>query len=214
PPPAARYNIAPSQPVGVVRLNNGRKEWGWTAWGLVPSWSREGGGGSGLINARGETVMEKPSFKAAFTHRRCLIPATAFYEWAKRDGVKAPWCIRRRDGDVFAFGGLWEHWQGADGSELETCAVITVEALGLMRPLHHRMPLIVAPADYALWLDPRETGRKRTDGQMAGNLGRLLTPTPWPDMEAFEVSRFVNSPRNEGAACQAPPLPGPPSPEN
>jgi putative SOS response-associated peptidase YedK len=197
-----RYNIAPTQPVLAVRLRpDGRRERVLLHWGLIPPWAKDPAIGNRMINARAETVAEKPSFRNALRRRRCLIPADGFYEWRKRaNGPKQPFDIARADGAPFAFAGLWEHWLGPNGEEIESCTVITSEANALMRPLHNRMPVIVDPADYETWL--AGAGELARDVQA---LLPLLAPREWPAMRARPVSRAVNNARNEGPQCIAPP---------
>jgi putative SOS response-associated peptidase YedK len=197
-----RYNIAPTQPVGIVRLNSqmGQREWALVHWGLVPSWSKDPSIGARLVNARAETVDEKPSFRAAFRRRRCLVPADGFYEWQRTGGQKQPYHIQIGDGQPFAFAGLWEYWEGADGSGLESCTILTTGANELMAPIHDRMPVVVAPEDYADWLGPGTEQDKRELSQ----LRHLLRPYPAELMRAVPVSPFVNNARNEGEACIAP----------
>ncbi len=190
---APRYNIAPTQPVTAARLSQtGERELTWLTWGLVPSWAKEPKMGSRLINARSETVAEKPSFRAAFKRRRCLIPADGFYEWQKLNGRKQPMYIHAQDGRPFALAGLWEHWQSADGSVIESCAILTTRPNELMAPIHNRMPVIIAPADFDEWLHP---GPNPEMGL------HLLRPYPDEKMAAFPVSAHVNNPRNDDAQC-------------
>ena len=151
-----RYNIAPTQTVPIVRQKDGGgRELALVRWGLIPSWAKEAGIGGRLINARAETVAEKPAFRGAFRKRRALVPADGFYEWRKREGdrPKQPLLVRRRDGQPFAFAGLWEHWRGPEG-EVETCTILTTEANAALAPIHDRMPVILDPACYDRWLDP------------------------------------------------------------
>lgn len=194
-----RYNIAPTQPVAVVRMNaqKAEREWALTYWGLVPSWSKDPSMGARMINARSETVTEKPAFRAAFKRRRCLVPANGFYEWQKQGKGKQPFYITTPDGAPFAIAGLWEYWEGADGSALESCTLLTTSANTLMAPLHDRMPVIVAPEDYDQWLG---TGRDETP-QALGQLQHLLRPYADDGLVAFPVSTYVNNTRNEGADC-------------
>jgi putative SOS response-associated peptidase YedK len=192
-----RYNIAPTQPVLAVRhaQNSGAREWALLRWGLIPSWSKDIAIGSRLINARGETVAEKPSFRAAFKRRRCLIPASGFYEWQKRGSGKQPIYITPANGGAFALAGLWESWQGADGSELETCTIVTTTPNELMTPIHNRMPVIVAPEDYDTWLA----------SEPEPSLGlHLIRPYPSELMRVTAVSTYVNNPRHEGPQCVEP----------
>ena len=194
-----RYNIAPTQPVAVVRMSpqNASREWALTYWGLVPSWSKDPSMGARMINARSETVTEKPAFRAAFKRRRCLVPANGFYEWQKLGKGKQPFYITTPDGAPFAIAGLWEYWEGAGGSALESCTLLTTSANTLMAPLHDRMPVIVAPEDYAQWLG---TGRDETP-QALNQLQHLLRPYADDGLVAFPVSTYVNNTRNEGADC-------------
>ena len=179
-----RFNIAPTQPVPIVRVIAGKRQFQLVRWGLVPSWMKEMPK-SVLINARAETINEKPSFKGGFRHRRCLIPADGFYEWQARDGrPKQPHLIRRSDGAPFAMAGIWDDWLSADGSELETCAIVTTAANDRLKPIHHRMPVILDPKDWDAWLD--------TDGTSAKEAGKLLTPASDDLMEALPVSTRVN----------------------
>ncbi|MCS7040325.1 MAG: SOS response-associated peptidase, partial [Anaerolineae bacterium] len=155
-----RYNIAPTQPVAVVRLDREgrRREFTLMRWGLIPSWAKDIHIGNRLINARAETLTEKPAFRTAFRRRRCLIPANGFYEWQKPTaGRKQPYFIGLPDRRPFAFAGLWEHWEGADGSVLDSCAIITTAANERVRVLHDRMPVILERTDFGDWLDPTTT---------------------------------------------------------
>lgn len=193
-----RYNIAPTQPVAAVRLahNSDVRELAMLHWGLIPSWAKDPKMGSRMINARSETVAEKPSFRAAFRRRRCLIAADGFYEWQKVNGAKQPFFIRLREGQPFAFAGLWEYWKGSDDLVIQSCTLLTTQPNELMRPLHNRMPVILSPKDYDLWLDPKV--------QQAEQLQPLLRAHPAEEMEAFPVSRFVNRPANDDPACIEP----------
>lgn len=192
---APRYNIAPTQPVAAVRLDQaGGREWTHFRWGLVPSWAKDMSIGSKMINARAETAAEKPSFRTAFKRRRCLIPATGFYEWQKLDGRKQPMYIQPVDG-LMSFAGLWEIWSSADGDVLETCTILTTEPNDLMASIHNRMPVILDPEDYGTWLDP---------DTKADLLMHLLRPAPVARLETYPVSTAVNSPANDGPACIAP----------
>jgi putative SOS response-associated peptidase YedK len=192
-----RYNIAPTQPVAAVRRQpgNGGRELAVLRWGLVPFWAKDPKIGSRMINARSETVAEKRSFRAAFRRRRCLVVADGFYEWQRRERGKQPFFIRLRDERPFAFAGLWEHWEGPAGA-LESCTVLTTEPNDLMRPLHSRMPVILPPEHYDLWLDPGV--------QEAGLLQPLLRPYPFEDMMAYPISTWVNRPANDGPRCIEP----------
>jgi putative SOS response-associated peptidase YedK len=192
---APRYNIAPSQIIPVIH-RTGSKEMVGCKWGLIPFWAKDPKIGNNLINAKAETVAEKPSFKHAFAKRRCLIPADGFYEWQKRGKAPSqPIYVRRRDGGLFAFAGLWEEWKTPEGEALATCAIITVEPNELVAQFHHRMAAILKPDEEAAWIDP---------GSKVEDLLRLLRPYPGDELEAFPVSRAVNSPSFDGAACIAP----------
>jgi putative SOS response-associated peptidase YedK len=191
---APRYNIAPTQEVGVVGVQpkTGRRGLALLRWGLVPRGSL--GGERGFINARSETAWEKPSFAEAFARRRCLVPATGFYEWQRLDAKKRqPWLLRLATGRVFAFAGLWEP---AAGGAVPTCAILTTEPNDVARPIHDRMPVILDPADYARWLDPAVTG--------PAEVRPLLRPFPSGAMTAFPVSTAVNNPTFDDPACLVP----------
>ncbi len=202
-----RYNIAPTQPVGIVRAPSTRssvstpgREWALTLWGLIPSWAKDPSIANSLINARAETVTEKPAFRAAFKRRRCLVPATGFYEWQRQEKRKQPYYMTVQDGRPFAIAGLWETWHGPDGSEIETCTLLTTEANALMEPLHNRMPVIIAPEDYADWLGSGADASMRELDQ----LRHLLRPYAANAMAAIPVSAYVSNARNEGAQCIEP----------
>lgn len=192
-----RYNIAPTQPVAVI-ANNRPERLDFFVWGLIPSWAKDPSIGSRLINARAETLTEKPAFRAAFRRRRCLIPASGFYEWRADPGQKSktPLYIHRADGAPLAFAGLWENWNGPDGSNILSCTIITTAPNGLMEKIHNRMPAILPPSAYAQWLDPGEPPVER--------LQTLLQPYPAEAMQAFPVSRLVNVPGNDTLDCILP----------
>jgi putative SOS response-associated peptidase YedK len=183
-----RYNVAPSQPIPIVRLMNGQRHFALVRWGLLPSWVKDPKAFSLLINARGETANEKASYKAAMKRRRCLIPADGFYEWqtggANKQGPKQPYYIRARSGMPLAFGGLWETWIGPNGEELETAAIVTTTANKTLKPIHDRMPVIVAPEQFDLWLG---NGDEDTKAATA-----LIKPAPDDWLEAIPVSSDVN----------------------
>jgi len=184
----ARYNVAPSQDVPVVRQAGAARQLAMVRWGLIPSWAKEGA--KPLINARGESVAEKPSFRTAFRRRRCLLPADGFYEWRRpEEGPKTPFSIRLREGGPFVMAGIWETWAAADGSELDTCAIITTDANKTLAPIHHRMPVILAPEDWARWLETPESE--------ARDLLPLLRPAPDNILEAHEISTRVNRVAND-----------------
>ena len=183
-----RYNIAPSQPVAVIP-NTGDNVVSMYKWGLIPSWSKDPSIGDRMINARSESLAEKPSFRNAFRRRRCLILADGFYEWKLSTGakIKQPIYIRLEDGRPFAFAGLWEFWKSPDGTEIRSCTIITTQPNSLLQPIHNRMPVILAPDAYRVWLSP--------DDQAATLLNKLLVPYPPEEMVAIPVSKLVNSPQ-------------------
>ncbi|MGZ8908051.1 MAG: SOS response-associated peptidase [Methylobacter sp.] len=190
-----RYNVAPSQNIPIVREEGEKRRFALARWGLIPHWAKDIKIGYSMINARAETVAEKPAFRNAFKHRRCLIPADGYYEWQAIAGTKTkqPWFIVLRDREPMAFAGLWERWRSPEGEELESCSIIVTDANGIMRPIHERMPVILAADDWDAWL--------RSDGKDAVVLQSLLKPYPAEDMVVWPVSTKVNSPRNDSAEC-------------
>lgn len=194
----ARYNIAPTQTVAIVRHSASGRALDFVRWGLIPSWSRDPRIGSSLINARSETAAEKPSFRTAFRKRRCVIPCDGFYEWEAVAGqkLKQPWLIGVRDSPLFGFAGLWESWHAPTGETVETCSILTTSSNELLRPLHDRMPVILDPSDFERWLVP--------DVQTAETLRALMVSFPADRMQRFRVSTLVNSPKNETAECVRP----------
>jgi putative SOS response-associated peptidase YedK len=198
PPPenTPRYNIAPSQPVAVV-ANSSPQKIDFFVWGLIPSWAKDPKIGNRLINARSETLAEKPSFRSAYRRRRCLVLADGFYEWRKNpDKSKTPLYIQIESRQPFAFAGLWERWFSPQGDELLSCTIITTEPNEFMTKIHNRMPVILPPDAYAQWLDPAE--------QKPEQLQQLLVPFPAEQMTAYPVSRVVNSPANDSPDCIVP----------
>jgi putative SOS response-associated peptidase YedK len=191
-----RYNIAPTQWVPAVRFNPdiGEREFSAFKWGLIPPWVEEPGIGNRLINARAETVAERPAFRSAFRRRRCPVISDGFYEW-KQEGGKTPYYFRLRDGGPFAFAGLWERWEKGE-EPVESCTLITTEASGVVGQVHGRMPVILKPENYAGWLDPEE--------QRPAALAELLAPLPEDWMAFHPVSKLVNNPRNESPRCVEP----------
>lgn len=186
----ARYNIAPTQQIAIIREDvNHRNRLDFVHWGLIPSWAKDKSVGNHMINARAETVHEKPAFRHAIRCRRCLIPASAFYEWRKESGIKIPLYIRLKDGSPMVFAGVWETWKSPEGENLESCTILTTTANKLIEPIHDRMPVILHPQEYGHWLD-----REMTDPT---KLQRLYQPYPAETMEAIEVSTAVNNPRND-----------------
>lgn len=200
---AARVNIAPSQEVAAVRLEEGEvgaRHFVSLRWGLIPSWApsgaKEPGIGNRTINARAETITEKPAFRAAFRRRRCLIPADGFYEWKSERGRKQPYRITLMDGAPFAFAGLWERWEGPGGDAgIESCTIVTTEANARLRAVHHRMPVILAPEAYDLWLDPETPGAQ---------VQALLGPAPSEWFTCFRVSPKINNPAHDDPALIEP----------
>jgi putative SOS response-associated peptidase YedK len=188
-----RYNVAPTQSVAAVRTTTAGRELAPLRWGLIPSWASDSAIGNKLLNARCETVAEKPSFRAAFRKRRCLIPASGFFEWQKQSGGrKQPYFIRPRDGGLFAFAGLWECWHDPRGEPVESCTILTTEANALMRTLHDRMPVLVDPSSDEVWLDPAAS---------IDALRALFVPHASEGMEARPVGPWVSDPRHEGVRC-------------
>ncbi len=189
-----RYNIAPTQPLAVV-ANTGEHKLNFFTWGLVPFWAKDPAIGSRMINARSETLAEKPSFKNAFKRRRCLILADGFYEWQKIPGEKnkIPTYVHLKDRKPFAFAGLWEEWNSPDGSQILSATIITTRPNELMAPIHNRMPVILPPSTYEQWLS---TGEADT-----AKLSALLRPLDANLMAAYPVSQMVNSPRNDSPNC-------------
>lgn len=188
----ASYNVAPTQEVAAVLVEDDERHLALLRWGLIPSWADDPQIGARMINARGETVAEKPSFRGAFKKRRCLIPVDGFYEWQRTDNGKQPYYIRMKNGRPFAFAGLWENWNG-NGHGIRSCTIITTEANDIVGEVHHRMPVIVAPDNYETWLDP--------DIQEAELLTPLLAPYYNDPLETYPVSRFVNNPANNAPGC-------------
>ena len=190
-----RWNIAPSQDVLAVSGSDDRQA-SLMRWGLVPRWAKSGSSIRPIINARAETVAEKPTFRDAFRRRRCLILADGFYEWQKVGDTRRPMRIGLRSGEPFAFAGLWSEVDDPDGNRVQSCAIITTAANDLLRPIHHRMPVILPAELEGIWLD--------TALDNAHELTHLLTPYPDDDLETFEVSRLVNSASNDIAEVAAP----------
>ena len=187
-----RYNIAPTQSVPAVRTGEeGSRSLAMLHWGLVPKWAQERAIGNRMINARAETLAEKPSFRDAFKRRRCLVLADGWYEWQVAPGGKQPWFIRLRDARPMAFAGLWERWKDpANGVTLESCTIVTAEAASSIRKIHDRMPVVLAAADWDRWMD---TAFSDTD-----KLSELLRPFEPKALQSWPVSRQVNAPKNQG----------------
>jgi putative SOS response-associated peptidase YedK len=188
-----RYNIAPGQQVAVIFNREGARTLAMIQWGLVPSWAKDPAIGNRMINARAETLAEKPSFKRLIGKRRCVVPADGFYEWRKERKRKVPMRIRLKSEEPFGFAGLWDSWRKPDGKELQSFTIITTEANDLLGPIHDRMPVILAPDGEKLWLE--------SSLQDFSKVSSLLKPYPSDQMEVYEVSTLVNSPRNDLRAC-------------
>jgi putative SOS response-associated peptidase YedK len=190
-----RYNIAPTQQVATILRSDPEsdREFKELRWGLIPSWAKDSKMGAKLINARAETIAEKPSFRSAFQRRRCLILASGFYEWQRQDNRKQPFYIQLKDSQPFAFAGLWSTWQPIDGEAMNTCTIITTEANEVMQPIHDRMPVILESENYDLWLDPTV--------QKPEFLQSLLTPINSGKLKTYPVSTKVNNPRNDSSEC-------------
>jgi putative SOS response-associated peptidase YedK len=187
PPPdifSARYNIAPTTPV-LACTDSGLT---FFRWGLIPSWAKEISMGNRMFNARAETVSEKPSFRHAYRRRRCLIPANGYYEWRPENGIKQPYCCHR-DHQLFSMAGIWEHWQDAEGNEIQSCSIITTESKHQIQEIHHRMPVYLAPEDYSNWLNCSAEKTEVADQLMQDSS---------PDYQYYAVSTAVNNSRHEG----------------
>jgi putative SOS response-associated peptidase YedK len=199
-----RFNVAPTQPVAIVRARKDdpadARELTWIRWGLIPSWAKEVSIGNRLINARLESIAQKPAFRSAFQQRRCLIVADGFFEWQRTAGRKQPYYIGMRDQRPFAFAGLWESWRdpagAAEDTPIESCAILTGPPNALVAPIHDRMPVILDRGDYAAWLDPTAQ-----NPQGFSFLGR---PYPREPMIAYPVGAYVNSPAHDDPRCVEP----------
>jgi putative SOS response-associated peptidase YedK len=192
-----RWNVAPTQEVAIVRARpEGGRELAMARWGLVPFWAKDRAIGNRLINARAESLAEKPAYRDSFKKRRCLVVADGFYEWQKVDGRKQPWLLRLRDGGPFGFAGLWSLWRDkASGEELESCTIVTTSPNELAAPIHDRMPVILPRERHAEWLDPAAE---------PSSLAALLEPFPAAEMEAYPVSTWVNAPQHDDPRCIEP----------
>jgi len=182
-----RYNIAPTQKVPVI-TGDAPGQLAFMQWGLVPSWAKDPSVSSKMINARSETLAQKPSFRDAFAKRRCLVPVDGFFEWRKEGNQKYPMYIHLKDRQLFAMAGLWETWKTPEGDVLQTCTIITTEPNPFVAQFHHRMAVILSPESYASWLD---------HGTPVDDLNALFTPYPAEHMAAYEVSGMVNNPKND-----------------
>jgi putative SOS response-associated peptidase YedK len=191
------FNISPNQPVAVVRFDpyEGSRRLDFLTWGLIPSWADDPNIGDHMINARAETVAEKPAFRTAFRTQRCLVVADGFYEWKKEVGWKQPYFVHMKDDRPFGFAGLWEQWNKRD-EPIYSCALLTTDANDVLAPIHDRMPVIIPRENYDPWLDPGNHDPKR--------LRPLLVPFPADEMEAYPVTKLVNDPENDLPACIRP----------
>jgi putative SOS response-associated peptidase YedK len=192
----ARYNVAPTQPIPIVRLTEGERHFALVRWGLIPAWVKDPKAFSLILQARSDSVIDKPSFRNAMKRRRCLIPADGFYEWNEDSTPRRPYVVRPRDGGPVAFAGLWECWMGPNGEELETAAIITTDANRALHPIHHRMPVVVPPDAFDFWLDCAKVD--------ALTAAALLVPAPDDLFEAYEISSAVNRVANDTAALLQP----------
>jgi len=190
-----RYNVAPTQPIPVVRLADGKRSFALMRWGFIPSWVKDPKTVSLLINARGESVLDKPAFRNAMRRRRCLIPADGFYDWRAGE-PKRPYFVRAKSGAPLAFAGLWETWTGPNGEEIDTVAIVTTRANRMLSAIHERMPVIVAPEGFDLWLDCA-----KVDAMTAA---ALIVPAPEALLECYEISPAVNRVANDSAELIAP----------
>lgn len=188
-----RYNIAPTQQAAIVRSTDDHNELVPMKWGLIPSWSKDTKIAAHTINARSETVAEKPAFRHAIKVHRCIVPTSGFYEWSQKSLPKQPYYIHMADGSPMCFAGIWEYWKAPDGDPLETFSILTTTANELIEPLHDRMPVILHPENYGLWLDKDMLDPK--------HLEHLYAPYPADQLSMYRVSPLVNSPRNQGPEC-------------
>ena len=194
-PLVPRYNIAPSQPLALA-LEKKRRILDVAQWGLVPFWAKDPKIGRRMINARAETAAEKPAFKGALKYRRCIIPASGYYEWQKKGAEPVPTYIRPSDASLLSMAGLWEEWSAPEGETLRTCTIITTQANAFTAPIHHRMPLLLSPAQEAVWLDPQL--------QNPADLADLLASEPEAPLVAHPVSKRVNVPTFDEPTCIEP----------
>ncbi len=191
----ARFNVAPGQDIATISVLGEERRWVLSPrrWGLVPSWAKDEKIGNRLINARAETAAEKPSFRSALRRRRCLVPADGFYEWAGPKGSKQPYFFGLGDRGLFAFAGLWERWTDPEGRAVESCTLLTTEATEYLSALHGRMPVIVDPVDYGLWMDPDVVEPDLVSPVIDRNLGSAL--------DFYPISQHVNDVRHDDPRC-------------
>jgi putative SOS response-associated peptidase YedK len=202
-----RYNVAPTQAVPIVRLNEGKRQFALMRWGLIPSWVKDPRTFSLLINARGESVVEKPAFRAAMKRRRCLFLTDGFYEWKEEGGRKRPSIVRPKSGGPIAFAGLWETWTGPNGEEQDTAAIVTTEANRTLSAVHHRMPVIIEPSGFDFWLDCANVDAKTA--------AAAIVPAREDLLEVYQISPAVNRVANDSGALLEPAadVPAPPPEE-
>ena len=193
-----RYNIAPTQPVPVIRQSPTEpvRELSLMKWGLIPHWSKDGTGTAGMINARSETAATKPAFRDPLKHRRCLIPADGFYEWKRMATSKQPYCFELKEGELLAFAGLWDGWKDPSGNWIKTCSILTTAPNAVTATVHDRMPVILDPDSYDLWLDP---GMNDADAA-----SELLKPYDARLMRCYPVSTRINHVANDDEECSRP----------
>ncbi len=193
-----RYNIAPSQPVPVIRQNpkEPRRELSLMRWGLIPSWAKDASVAARMINARSETAGTKPAFRDPLTNRRCLIPADGFYEWQRTGKVKQPYCFEVNDGELFAFAGIWDRWTDPSRNTVETCSILTTSPNAVTSAVHDRMPVILDPDSYDIWLDPGMRDVTTTS--------ELLKPYDAHQMRCYPISTRINYVSNDDEECSAP----------
>jgi putative SOS response-associated peptidase YedK len=193
-----RYNIAPTQPVPIIRQNpkEPRRELSLVRWGLIPSWAKDASGAAGMINARCETAATLPAFRDAMKSRRCLIPADGFYEWRKTGKTKQPYCFEVNEGKLFAFAGLWDRWKDPSGQWIKSCSILTTTPNAATSPVHDRMPVILDPDCYDIWLDPGM--------QDARAVFDMLKPYDAQAMRCYPVSSRVNHVANDDEGCSVP----------
>lgn len=193
-----RYNIAPTQPVPVIRQHpkEARRVLSLMRWGLVPSWAKDISGSARMINARSETAATKPAFRDPMKFRRCLVPADAFYEWKRNGRLKQPFCFEVNDAELFAFAGLWDGWKDAHGQWIKSCSILTTMPNAVTSQVHDRMPVILSKDDYDFWLDPVMTD--------VGAISALLKPLDARLMRAYPVSNRINQVQNDDADCSRP----------
>ena len=193
-----RYNIAPTQPIPVIRQHPKEpvRQISIMRWGLIPHWAKDASGAASTINARSETAATKPAFRDPLKYRRCLIPADGFYEWVRKGASKQPFCFEVNEGELFAFAGLWDGWRGSSGQWVKTCSILTTTPNAVTSPVHDRMPVILDPDSFDLWLDPG-----MQDGTAASE---LLKPYDARLMRCYPVSTRINRVANDDEECSRP----------